>query len=144
MRAATSILVWAMILAAALHSMPAAQEPAGRCTGAGFSGLSFSGQQDSTACLSCHDGMIATDITPSSPAYDRTDSLHNHPVRISYAQACFRDPSGFILPSMLDKRVKLVDGEVQCVSCHAVSSNGSWTTVKSNARSALCLSCHRK
>jgi predicted CXXCH cytochrome family protein len=75
---------------------------------------------------------------------NKESPFHNHPVRISYQTAFSRDPGGYVPPSILDERVKLIEGEVHCVSCHAVAPPGRWTLVKSNSRSALCLSCHRK
>jgi len=87
---------------------------------------------------------MALDIPLADSMSDKESPFHNHPLRISYQAAVSRDPSGYVPASMLNERVKLVEGEVHCVSCHAVSAWGGWTLVKSNSRSALCLSCHRK
>gem|GEM_PF-2114484 len=144
MKLTTIILALAVTLVTAPVLMPGAQETNGRCRDATALRQDSAKGENSAACLSCHDGMMALDIALADSTDDKESPLHNHPVRISYQTAYSRDPAGYISPSMLDQRVKLVNGEVQCVSCHAVSPQGRWMLARSNARSALCLSCHRK
>ena len=95
-------------------------------------------------CLSCHDGTAAPDVPVIQSSLLGYDQAGNHPVLISYVQAYMRSPLEFVPPQLLDSRVKLVNGEVQCVSCHEISPVGQWSLVRTEGRGELCLSCHRK
>ncbi len=112
----------------------------------------------SMVCLSCHDGSQALDAfggmngefdlggiaTPSSVIGRDYDLTGDHPVGIAYpdfdrnyrSKAAI-EGAGFI---------PLPEGRVECVSCH--DPHGQYgipnLLVKSNVRSALCLTCHRK
>ena len=107
------------------------------------------------SCLQCHDGTIAKDATGSvnkdrfvharnpgrfTTGHGRTD----HPVGVEYPKIAkgYR-PLTTVLSS---RKVKLPDGKVECISCHDPhnESGGKHMLVTSNARSALCLKCHKK
>ena len=108
-----------------------------------------------TTCLRCHDGTIASDtvggvakdrfVNKRSPGlfragHDRTD----HPVGVRYPQF---DRDFRPLPSVVARGVvALPAGQVECNSCHDPHnmSGEKHMLVTSNARSALCLSCHKK
>ncbi len=96
---------------------------------------------DLKTCLSCHDGILASNIKLTDTS--SSDPTRNHPVGISYSDAYTRKPDEFVQLSLLDPQLKLVNGEVQCVTCHIGDTNGSWTLVKDGS-GPLCLSCHRK
>jgi predicted CXXCH cytochrome family protein len=110
---------------------------------------------NSLVCLSCHDGSIAPDIRaerPGAPAvtgHARVD----HPVGVVYALA--QGPSsapggsgpGFVPASgdSINGELPLYDGSVQCATCHDPHMHDRQSFLrKSNAGSALCLTCHRK
>lgn len=108
-----------------------------------------------TACLTCHDGTVAPDlingITPggftnkSTPAmFTAGGQTSNHPVGIKYplVDEGFRSASSVIAAGT----VTLPNGNVECFSCHDPhdTSGLSYMLVTSNARSALCLTCHKK
>ncbi len=122
------------------------------------------GQPDGAAklCLSCHDGSVALDNfggktngTAFLTGDEKlgTDLSNDHPVSITYdaalatADGGLHDPTtdlsglgGTIAADMLEAN------KLQCSSCHDVH-NGSGISkllVKSNAGSALCLTCHVK
>ncbi len=118
----------------------AAKSPEVECTGVGLAPMSR--LETSKGCLSCHDGSIASDV-PSGVRLADWSGPGNHPVMVSYLDAYLRNPSGLVSPQMLDHRVQLEEGKVQCTTCHSVSPQGQWSLVKSNQQSALCLSCHR-
>jgi predicted CXXCH cytochrome family protein len=99
---------------------------------------------DSQTCLGCHDGTVAFDRHADLPDAYLLSPNGNHPVLISYNAAYVRNPRSFVEPSRLDPHIALLNGQVQCVSCHTATVQGTWIMVKSNNRSALCLSCHRK
>ena len=96
----------------------------------------------SAACMSCHDGSVASAVNHSSLSVGRT-----HPVGIPYD--VFRNPDlhdpnaqsglgGSIEADML------VGGRVECISCHDLHGDRGDLLIKSNERSALCLTCHDK
>lgn len=133
------------------------------------------GQPDgvSKLCLSCHDGSIAVDnyggVTTGTLFVDDavfdgapgeavggerdfgTNLDNDHPVSFLYDPVAAADPE--ILPSSSPTPIGgtiaerlLVDGKVQCSSCHDVHDvNGNaHLLVIDNAASAMCLTCHQK
>ena len=100
--------------------------------------------QQSQSCLACHDGVVARDITPVDPALHDPTSHANHPTAVSYEQAYRRGKASLIPLRQLDPRIILLDGRIQCVSCHTFASTGTWMLVKSNRRGELCRSCHQR
>lgn len=109
----------------------------------------------SIACLSCHDGMIATASTGGTP-YVRhsrlrdggrtplgTDLSDDHPVGIAIdAQYRARDPD-IKDPSIWG--LPLVNGQLECTTCHDPHNRGAAGMLRvSMDRSALCLRCHDK
>ncbi len=128
---------------------------------------------DSKLCLSCHDGTVAIDniggntggtrfINPFG--YIGTDLSKHHPVSFAYNSALaaadgeLEDPSTALsgLGGTIDQDL-LRAGRMECSSCHDVhvSRNDqgcmgchfgkpSLSIWKSNANSALCLTCHKK
>ncbi len=118
----------------------------------------------SLLCLSCHDGVTNMDafggavgttaMTGGNAANLGTDLTTSHPVSITYttatasADGSLFDPSSAssgVGPGTVDEDI-LIDGKVECSSCHDVHDKLSLTgmLVKSNAVSALCMTCHDK
>ncbi len=122
----------------------------------------------SLLCLSCHDGTVALGLFQGGNA-ETTDmgdvgtgsgdfglNLSNdHPISITYNTALsvtdtgLNDPAttvsglpggGFITGDLL------FSNKVECASCHDVHNTATIDKllVKSNAGSALCLTCHNK
>lgn len=116
----------------------------------------------SKACLSCHDGTLALDSfggkTPAGAgmitgrAKLGTDLSDDHPVSFTYdAALAAATPNGkLVTPSSASwvdtaKTVPLFAGKLECASCHDAHDNGFGMFLrKSNAGSALCLSCHNQ
>jgi len=112
----------------------------------------------SMVCLSCHDGSSALDafggmdgqvdlagLATRDGVIGRDDDLSgDHPVGVPFPEfdRAFRSRAGVEGPGF----VVLPEGRVECVSCH--DPHGQYgipkLLVKSNVRSALCLTCHRK
>lgn len=106
-------------------------------------------------CLRCHDGTV---VAPSiaNVKRDRFVNKHNpgifrsahggtdHPVGIAYPQVNkkFRPMTSVVALGA----VVLPKGRVECISCHDPhnTSGVAKMLVTSNARSALCLTCHDK
>ena len=94
-------------------------------------------QRDQTAsvsCLSCHDGSIGSNIGVGH-GY--------HPVGTDYADAMYRRPAAVLRISPPPELV-LVNGKVECTTCHdGGSREPSFTALPMN-RSALCFACHAR
>jgi predicted CXXCH cytochrome family protein len=106
-------------------------------------------------CLRCHDGGIASDMVPSAQnrrlVNKQNPSLSgtghggtDHPVGVPYPG--FDRGYEPLTKVVAQGTVVLPDGKVECVSCHDPhdTSGTERMLVTSNARSALCLTCHRK
>ena len=106
-------------------------------------------------CLRCHDGTIARD-TIAAATKERFVNTENpglfgvghgtsdHPVGVDYPAF---DKGYRPAPSVIASgTVTLPAGKVECMSCHDPHnmSGERYMLVRSNARSALCLTCHRK
>ncbi len=128
-----------------------------------FDGSGTIGQPDgvSKLCLSCHDGTIALEsfggATGSTfmtgDALLGTDLRNDHPVSFTFDAALATIDGGLYDPtSALSGLGGTIDvdmlrgGKVQCVSCHEPHNKYGHDKFlrKSNAGSALCLTCHDK
>ncbi|MGE5553979.1 MAG: cytochrome c3 family protein [Betaproteobacteria bacterium] len=122
--------------------------------------------QSSSVCLTCHDGAVAIDaianVAKKAPepesalmtfgqgqfadltsASGSNGPQTSHPVGVPYRFA----PD--LVPAPADGRfpngVRLIDGRVECASCHNPHGAGSPPfLVTSNGGSALCCTCHLK
>ncbi|MCK6457879.1 MAG: cytochrome c3 family protein [Phycisphaerae bacterium] len=113
---------------------------------------------DSTAlCLSCHDGTIASEIVGGGDdaSFFASDAHVNprrdHPVGVPYpprGRAADRLRREYVPIAKLQSEgvIRLPAGRVECVSCHDPHNalGVGDMLVKSDRRSALCLSCHVK
>ncbi len=116
----------------------------------------------SKLCLSCHDGTVAVDNFGGRTGGGEfitgndligTDLSNDHPISFTYDAALATADGGLFDPTTTNSGLggtiqddMLLGNQVQCVSCHDVH-NGSGLAnllVKSNAASALCLTCHNK
>lgn len=95
----------------------------------------------SIQCLDCHvSSGDAPRVRVDSGGVLRHTGGVNHPIGIDYEKA---SRSGLYKAfSRLHNDIKLPDGKVSCVSCHAGYSKQHGALVMSNRGSALCLECH--
>ena len=106
-------------------------------------------------CMRCHDGTMAKDmfggLAPPSAANKRHPTIlttghgrTNHPVGVAYPS--FDKDFRPISAILSEGKVLLPDGKIECTSCHDPhnQSGQRYMLVKSNRRSALCLTCHKK
>lgn len=118
----------------------------------------------SKACLSCHDGTVASDSFAGSVrtaamighANLGTDLSNDHPVSFTYNDALAAADGELHSPSIQSSGLggtiasdMLFGGDntrLECASCHDVhnASNQKFLLVKSNEASALCMTCHSK
>jgi predicted CXXCH cytochrome family protein len=108
--------------------------------GNGMPGL----DRESTTCLECHDGMVASGIGGHAGGRAFADDFpREHPIGVVYRSVGDgRGMNRMVNPHALDRRVRLFDGNIGCGSCHSVYSPLRDDLVMSNRGSALCLSCH--
>ena len=98
-------------------------------------------------CLSCHDGVNATEsknMTPgtSSRGYSG-DSRRNHPVGVQYRDQSRPSNLSPLRPAgLLPPEVALPDGRVGCSSCHNLYAGTRYLLTVSIQGSELCLTCH--
>ncbi len=122
------------------------------------------GQPDgnSKLCLSCHDGTVALEnfggVTNggtyvTGAALVGTNLSNDHPVSFTYNTALHTADPGLYDPSVALSGLggtiaqdMLFSNKMQCASCHDVHNSYGINNllVKSNAASALCLTCHDK
>ena len=112
-------------------------------------------------CLSCHDNTVAVGGTtfigtvgsPVGYANTGIDLSNDHPISFTYDAAlvaldgglkAITAPSGIGTGTIAS--TMLFAGKMECASCHDVHNGAgiSHLLVKSNAASALCLTCHVK
>ena len=119
--------------------------------------IDFAGSK-TRACMSCHDGTLASVTGVTLAAADaswilwdagagvpaatspQTGFKGSHPIAVTYSSAWagYKDISA-------DPNVKLEAGKVQCTSCHEAHDNtNTYFLVRSNTNSGLCLVCHNK
>ncbi len=100
----------------------------------------------SIECLSCHDGIISkmstATVVVKSGSFEHGIGL-SHPVGVEYPGMGADDE--FQPRESLPEQVRLFNGKVGCLSCHdPYAQNKKGYLVMGNAKSALCLTCHRK
>jgi len=106
----------------------------------------------SLLCMSCHDGVVATDVFTSAHATRLASQLGNE--RVGYG-GLVGHPVGILYPAAREKYntlaaveaagIALPGGRIQCTSCHDPHNTGrhEGMLVFSDERSRLCLTCHR-
>ncbi len=127
-----------------------------------FDGASTIAQPSGTSklCLSCHDGTVALDNFGGFTGGNEftflqvgTDLRNDHPISFVYDSALATQDPGLYDPTTVSSGLGgtihvdlLHGGKVECTSCHNVhnESGADYLLRKSNAGSALCLTCHNK
>ncbi len=98
-------------------------------------------------CLSCHDGVNATESGNATPlsrsrAY-LGDKRRNHPIGVEYGGLSRpKDLSPLRPAALLPECVTLPDGKVECISCHNLFAGDRYLLSVPVQRSELCLTCH--
>lgn len=115
--------------------------PAFALTGAPTSGL----DAESFECVSCHQDSI----TVNEPLQVCHQGECDHPVGVSYTSFSSRN-RGLTPVEGLDPAIKLIDGKMGCLTCHAPyvptdhEKTGNSMLSVDNTGSGLCVACHRK
>lgn len=115
----------------------------------------------SKLCLSCHDGTVALDSFGGATgttmitggALVGTNLSDNHPISFTYDTSLATLDGGLFNPSAALSGLggtiaadMLFGGKLECGSCHDVHNGAGLANllIKTNAGSALCLTCHDK
>ena len=93
-------------------------------------------------CLTCHDGVISPNISPCT-----TDCAINpsasHPVFKQYPPA--GKESEFHPRAQVEAAgLNLQNNEVTCISCHNLMIKEKHHLIIGEARSRLCMTCHKR
>ncbi len=99
----------------------------------------------SKECLSCHDGTLSINAGAVAARFNWEHGREiglSHPIDVDYAQAYRRRPDRYYPPASLDPRIVLVEGKIQCITCHDHFSHQRKKLVMDNTGSRLCLACH--
>jgi predicted CXXCH cytochrome family protein len=64
----------------------------------------------------------------------------SHPVEVDYGQAAARQPGRYAPPESLPKDVPLVQGRIECTTCHDPAAP---TVMRVVEQPRLCFACHR-
>lgn len=96
---------------------------------------------DPKICLTCHDGVMAQNISPCTKVSCLLDANSSHPVFKKYP------PDGReseFAPSfqVKDAGIELINGEVTCLSCHNLINQEEFHLIMDNQDSRLCKICH--
>ncbi len=118
----------------------------------------------SLLCLSCHDGSVALDSFGGATGTENitggalfgTDLSNDHPISFDYTTALATADGELHNPSVANSGLggtiaadMLFSNSLECASCHDVHDGNDLgptghLLIKSNANSALCLTCHDK
>lgn len=98
-----------------------------------------------THCASCHDGVVASLVTPtrtslSTGTTHSSDISSNHPVDVGYPV----HRKGLRPVSEVERTLPLVGGRITCETCHSGPESTPDRLTVSNERSRLCFVCHDK
>ena len=89
----------------------------------------------SSTCMACHDGSVGPTV-----GFEMVPGGMSHPVSVDYALAAASHPDTYVPPTLLPAGVLLVNGKVECTSCH----DGALTTPNHVVEpTTLCYGCHR-
>ena len=100
-------------------------------------------QGNAAYCLLCHNGTTAKSVSNCIGINCTIGFSDSHPVNKPYPAA----PGGGSFAPLGDlstARIRLIEGQVSCISCHDLQNPAPSHPVMDNGRSNLCRSCHRK
>ena len=100
----------------------------------------------SLACLSCHDGVNASETrVKTAGEWDNPSDFGNlsHPLGVDYDLAA-SGKSALKPVALIPSQIVLPEGKVGCESCHNLHSALPHFLVSGNLDNALCFGCHAK
>ncbi|NOY23793.1 MAG: hypothetical protein GXO70_09840 [Acidobacteria bacterium] len=99
--------------------------------------------KSSRDCLACHDGTISFNTDTGGASWEHARGIGlSHPVGILYTDGLRRSKYKYYPESSLPPELKLVNGRIECITCHDHYSKRKGLLVMDNTGSRMCLSCH--
>lgn len=99
--------------------------------------------RSSRDCLACHDGTISGVVDTGGASWEHARGIGlSHPIGVYYADAYRHNRGKYHPEASLPKALRLVDGKIECVTCHDHYSKLKGLLVMDNRGSRMCLSCH--
>ncbi len=125
--------------------------------GAAFSGVAFTAQGTAKATYSTT-APGSSNVMASGLPYMGSDLRNDHPISIIYETARAATPTEFVTQAISGAKITVgasgplplfgtatATATVECASCHNPHNNSNTNFLrKSNASSAICLTCHIK
>lgn len=92
-------------------------------------------------CLACHDGVLASSVSPCLAAVCLFKGPH--PIARPYPPPAKAEQ--FAPPGEAQRSgIRFVNGRIDCISCHDLHNGGQYHLRVPAAESRLCFACHRK
>jgi len=102
-------------------------------------GVMADSESNAYECLSCHDGQVGAPVQLSTKVGKHSC---DHPVNRDYPPA--KKQADYLpLESVTDAGIKLLNGQVTCISCHNLKSPEKDHLAVPLDNSNLCFSCHK-
>lgn len=99
--------------------------------------------RSSRDCLACHDGTISANTDTGGAAWEHAGGIGlSHPIGIPYEDPFRKGRTRYRPVSSLPKAIRLINGRIECITCHDHYSRLKGMLVMDNTGSRLCLSCH--
>ncbi|BBB32825.1 conserved hypothetical protein [Thermotomaculum hydrothermale] len=101
--------------------------------------------RSSRDCMTCHNGVIASNADGGGTqlSWNHLGGIGlSHPIGVNYEEVYRKSPNFYHPPQSLPPQIKLINGKVECLTCHDHYSKLKGKLVMSNRGSKLCLSCH--
>ncbi len=99
--------------------------------------------RSSRDCLACHDGTISSNTDIGGASWEHAGGIGlSHPVGIPYSNSSRRGKQKYHPENSLPAELKLVNGRIECITCHDHYSKHKGLLVMDNRGSRMCLACH--
>ena len=103
----------------------------------------LAGLSSSEGCLRCHSHRGGVVNLPASAAaaprfHEEATHTLGEPVPLGFATG------GYSIRRKVDARIVLVDGRIECQTCHALADDVEDLLVRFEAKYDLCLGCHQR
>ncbi|WP_243370949.1 cytochrome c3 family protein [Geotalea sp. SG265] len=98
-------------------------------------------EETTSGCLVCHDGTSAKSVASCSGVDCRLYGSHG--VNMPYPPEGKEDQYKPV-ERLTAARIKLINDQVSCISCHDLNNHVGAHLVMDNAGSSLCFGCHNK
>lgn len=109
-------------------------------------GFMVTAEETTSGCLSCHDGSAAKSVGNCSGVDCRifeSGLADSHRVDIPYPPPG-KENEFQPVAYLTEARIKLINDQISCISCHDLKNQAASHLVMDNAGSSLCFGCHIK